>query len=59
MKSAIDDPPQKVEGEAGVGLRERPLAASQLCSHAAVLYHRTGRSFCSPLSLPINIARAG
>lgn len=31
MKSALDDPLRKVAGEAGVGLRERPKAAAQVC----------------------------
>lgn len=29
MKSATNDPPRKVAGEAGVGLRERPLAGDR------------------------------
>lgn len=46
MKSALDDPPRKVEGEVGVGLRERPLADSRARVHVAVQLPRSGLSWC-------------
>lgn len=44
MKSATNDRPRKVAGEADVGLRERPYAAVQDQQHAAVRLPQTGHS---------------